>query len=265
MEDPRPLLQAVAVATVILALQPLAPACAYTETVLHNFSHGDGYYAQGNLIMDQNGNLFGTTVYGDLACGKNSGCGTVFRLAPDGTYTVLHAFSKPDGIFPYGGLVEDQSGNLYGTTSLYGKLGRRCCGTIFEVTQQGVYTVLHRFAGGVDGEYPYAGLIADQQGNLYGTTTLGGPSGYGTVFELSQGGVYSVLFSFSGGAKGGYVSASLVEDPAGNLYGPRSKAARRVATATLGVEPYSSSHLTAPRRCCTPFGAETMDAGQEGV
>jgi uncharacterized repeat protein (TIGR03803 family) len=219
MHDPRLLLQAAAVATIILALQPWTPARAYTETVLHSFSRGtDGDQAHGNLIMDQSGNLFGTTVYGGGACGKNSGCGTVFRLAPDGTETVLHAFSKPDGIFPYGGLVEDQSGNLYGTASEYGQLGRQCCGTIFEVTQQGVYTVLHHFAG-VDGENPYAGLIADQQGNLYGTTEGGGTGGDGTVFERSQAGVYTVLFSFPGGAKGSNVFAPVVEDPAGNLYG----------------------------------------------
>src|SRR5664279_5403051 len=146
---------------------------------------------------------------------------------------VLHNFNNngTDGTFPQAGLIVDGAGNLYGTTSEGGTY-ISCsggCGTVFELTPNGsggwTETVLHNFnSNGTDGANPYAGLIFDAAGNLYGTTTTGGTYYVGTVFELSpsQGGGWTekVLYSFNyNGTDGNYPQASLTIDAAGNLYG----------------------------------------------
>jgi uncharacterized repeat protein (TIGR03803 family) len=168
----------------------LNPDGTYTHGVLHNFA---GYPSDGtsphDLNADAAGNLYGaTTGGGGSACGAdNLGCGTVFKLTPnpDGTYSesMLYSFTGDrDGAGPAAGLLTDAAGNLYGTTSEGGG-SRACltgCGTVFTLTPNldGTYgeSVLHRFTGGSDGQTPYAGLIADAVGNLYGTTYAGGSS-----------------------------------------------------------------------------------------
>ncbi len=183
----------------------------YVEAVLYSFcSQGgsnctDGGYPYGaSLIEDASGNLYGTTSSGGVNSCDSPGCGTVFRLAPnnDGSYTesVLHSFDYTDGASPDAGLIEDSSGNLYGTTSNGGTgLSWECegCagGTVFELSPgDSGYTesVLYNFCseGGTqctDGAVPVAGLIQDASGNLYGTTEFGGLNGidWGTVFKLS--------------------------------------------------------------------------------
>jgi uncharacterized repeat protein (TIGR03803 family) len=132
------------------------------------------------------------------------------------TYHVLHSFTGGvDGGQPYAGLVRDATGNLYGTT-VYG--GASNYGTVFKVDTTGRETVLHSFTGGVDGAKPESSLVLDGFGNLYGTTTGGGASGYGTVFKLSKTGKETVLHSF-GGADGATPLAGLIRDSNGNLYG----------------------------------------------
>jgi uncharacterized repeat protein (TIGR03803 family) len=113
----------------------------------------------------------------------------VFVVNPTGKETVLHAFSGgTDGAFPYGGVVRDAAGNLYGTTSAGGNTG--CggggCGTVFKLDKQGNETVLYTFTGGTDGGTPYAGLIRDRAGILYGTAFIGGATGNGVVFKVSR-------------------------------------------------------------------------------
>ena len=179
-----------------------------TYTVLHNFTVTDGAYPYAGLIADSQGNLYGTTSYGGA-----SDVGVVFKLAPDGAYTILHSFT--DGGSPYAGLIADSQGNLYGTT-IYG--GVSGYGVVFKLAPDGAYTVLHNFTV-TDGVYPYAGLIADSQGNLYGTTVYGGVPFYGVVFKLAPDGAYTVLHNFTGGTEGGYPTASLLADSQGNLYG----------------------------------------------
>jgi len=129
----------------------------------------------------------------DDFCVINSGCGTVFKLAPDGEETVVFRFrGAGSGDYPVGGLIEDAAGNLYGTT-MYGgtkESNEFCgggCGTVFEVAPDGTETVLYRFTGQSDGGYPAAGLVADSEGNLYGTTQGGGnvQARYGTIFEVT--------------------------------------------------------------------------------
>jgi len=184
---------------------------SYVETVLYSFcSQGGsnctdgGYPYTAPLIEDAFGNFYGTTSSGGVNSCDTPGCGTVFKLAPngDGSYTesILHSFDYTDGASPNAGLIEDAAGNLYGTTSYGGTgLSWQCAGcssgTVFELSPSGnsyTETVLYNFCsqGGTqctDGAVPVAGVIQDASGNLYGTTEFGGVNGidWGTIFKLS--------------------------------------------------------------------------------
>src|SRR6266403_535209 len=191
---------------------PLAPA--QTLTVLHSFTgNPDGSMPYGSLVRDSSGNLYGTTTHGGT-----SGNGTVFKTTSTGTTTVLHSFAgNPDGANPYGGLVVDSSGNLYGTTVIGGTSNN---GTVFKTTSTGTTTLLHNFAGNPDGSRPYGGLVRDSSGNLYSTTSQGGSSNLGTVFKTTSTGTTTVLHNFAGNPDGSspYYDG-LVRDSSGNLYG----------------------------------------------
>jgi len=213
----------------------------WTETVLHSFGNGtDGGNPHAGLIFDAAGNLYGTTALGGIHGSCGYGCGTVFELSPrqGGGWreTVLHSFNNngSDGYHPRADLIFDAAGNLYGTTSKGGSYfcydGRSYgCGTVFELSprQGGGWreTVLHSFdKNELEGYYPYAGLIFDAAGNLYGTTNAGGvPHGAGAVFELSsrEGGGWTatVLHTFGNGTDGTRPESGLIFDAAGNLYG----------------------------------------------
>jgi len=209
------------------------PAGMWSETVLHSFQGKDGANPTGDLVIDKAGNLYGTTESGG---GHNSGL--VFKLAPDTNdewiETVLHDFQGTDGATPAGGLIFDRAGNLYGTTSSGGTHNN---GTVFKLSPDASgewsETVLHSFQGSPDGANPYAGLIFDRAGNVYGTTYNGGVlsfGGVGTVFKLSPepNGEWTetVLhifqttgppnFQTTGGSR---PQARLIFDRAGNLYG----------------------------------------------
>ncbi len=199
-----------------------------TLTVLHSFMFlgGDGNSPFAGLIADGSGNLYGTTLDGGASASMfQLGCGTVFKVTPGGTETVLHSFTggPSDGANPRAGLIADSSGNLYGTTEFGGASGPGCavgvgCGVVFKLSPGGTETVLHSFTGGSDGGGPAAGLIADSSGNLYGTTGGGGASNAGVVFKLSPGGTETVLYSFKGGSDGSGPSG-VITDSSGNLYG----------------------------------------------
>jgi len=187
------------------------------ETVLYSFTGtgGDGAGPYAGLVLDTQDNLYGTTQYG----GANA-WGTVFKVDTTGKETVLYSFTGTggDGAGPTAGLVRDAQGNLYGTT---GGGGANGWGTVFKVDTTGKETVLYSFTGtGGDGAYPYAGLVRDAQGNLYGTTPGGGAYEYGTVFKVDTTGTETVLYSFTGtGGDGTRPYAGLVRDAQGNLYG----------------------------------------------
>lgn len=196
-----------------------------TETVLHAFAGGcDGAYPHSGLVSDASGNMYGTTQTGGT-CNSEDGFGTVYKIAPDGTESVLYAFqNNGDGLIPSGGLALDSVGNLYGTASDGSTCGSFGCGVVFEVTPQGAETVLYAFQGGSDGAGPFGGVIRDNAGNLYGTTFTGGGTGCngfgcGTVFKLAPNGTESVLYAFQGGSDGEAPTTGVVEDSAGNFYG----------------------------------------------
>jgi uncharacterized repeat protein (TIGR03803 family) len=237
----------VAVSLIVAALV-VAPGAwaASTFKILHVFRRfSGGHNAMGTLVSDAAGNLYGTTFNGGFVsntafCGTTSeGCGVVFKLAPnpDGTWTehVLHTFkggSTTDGGFPLAGVILDAAGNLYGTTFAGGS---DASGTVFELmpNPDGTWTehVLYSFMGGGDGAVPFAGVILDAAGNLYGTTYSGGSStcmndwgpGCGVVFKLTHksDGTWTehVLHRFTGGKDGGSPFAGVILDAAGNLYG----------------------------------------------
>ncbi len=213
----------------------------WTESVLYGFQFegkNGSYPSGGSLIFDASGNLYGTLAFGGQeGCSPyGNGCygfGVVFELSPsgDGTWTqkVLHTFQGKDGESPTCTLVFDAAGNLYGTAFAGGDLSLCSgygCGVVFELTPDagGGWTehVLHKFTGGKDGGVPFAGLIFDAAGNLYGTTTKGGAHGYGVVFKLSpnsNGGWNETMLHSFIDAPGAYPWAGLIFDAAGNLYG----------------------------------------------
>jgi uncharacterized repeat protein (TIGR03803 family) len=185
-------------------------------TLPHSFaSNPDGSDPRGSLIGDPQGNGYGTTQYG----GSAGGYGTLFEQHADGQFSILYSFAgTPNGEDPEAPLIRDPAGNLYGTTVFGGTGGGY--GTVFKLDKTGNLTLLHSFSGTPDGEDPYAGLAADSAGNGYGTTKYGGAAGgYGTVFKIDRTGHFSLLHSFAGTPDGENPVASVVADPAGNIYG----------------------------------------------
>jgi uncharacterized repeat protein (TIGR03803 family) len=182
------------------------------ETVLYNFTGlDDGGYPQSNLILDSSGNLYGTARAGSGLAG------VVFKVDTSGNETVLYSFTGgDDGRNPLGGVVFDSAGNLYGTTDSGGFAN---AGVVFKLNPAGQETVLYNFRGGADGHSPIAGVILDSAGSLYGTTSAGGAADAGVVYMVSPAGQETVLYSFTGGADGGFPYAGVVRDSAGNLFG----------------------------------------------
>ncbi|MBV9571298.1 MAG: hypothetical protein JO056_08665 [Alphaproteobacteria bacterium] len=152
-----------------------------TFTTLHSFdAESDGASPYATPIQDKLGNLYGTAV-----AGGPGGGGTIYKLAPDGTFTVIHAFSNDlNGDFPQTSLVLVK-GKLYGTTDYYGDPS--CgCGTVFEAGMDGTLNVLHTFTGKPDGFYPFSGLTRGPNGYLYGDTELGGTGDQGTIYRIKR-------------------------------------------------------------------------------
>jgi uncharacterized repeat protein (TIGR03803 family) len=201
-----------------LPTRPSTPLSQWNYTPLHIFSGADGANPYGGeLIFDQAGNLYGTTFNGGTGSCVG-GCGVVFQLTPSGggwIETVLYNFNHSgDGTHPWAGVTLDPAGNLYGTTEYGGAYG---FGTIYQLTPSGsgwTESILYSFANGGDGANPYAGLVLDQAGNLYGATSTGGTGLGGTAFELepsSGSWTFNLLYSFSG------ASGQLSPGPLGNL------------------------------------------------
>ncbi len=202
-----------------------------TLTTLYSFcSHTncvDGVFPEAGLIEGSSGNFYGTTNEGGVNADCNGvGCGTVFRITPTGTLTVLYNFCSQsncvDGSRPWAGLLEASDGNFYGTAGAGGANGY---GTVFKITPAGQLTVLYSFCadgGCSDGAEPEAGLIQATDGNLYGTTYGGGAHQDGTVFKITMQGVLTTLYSFctQTNCSDGYFPAdALVQATDGEFYG----------------------------------------------
>jgi len=191
---------------------------AGTETLLHSFNPYNGDYdgswpLGGSLVRDSAGNLYGTTYIGGL-----NYRGTVFELDPNGIESILYDFGSTgagDGAYPSGTLVRDTAGNLYGVTMQGGAFEG---GTVFKLDANDNETIVHSFGGSGDGAPPGGALAMDRAGNLYGTTTGGGSSYFGTVFKLDPSGKETVLHTFVG-KQGNGPDWGVVRDSKGNLYG----------------------------------------------
>jgi uncharacterized repeat protein (TIGR03803 family) len=185
---------------------------AGVETILRSFTGGaDGGVPNGGLVIDKQGNLYGTTFSGGSAA-----LGTVFKVTSSGEFSTIYTF--PDlahGGHPNAALTL-ASGDLYGTTQYGGAANR---GTVFSLElASGTETILYSFSGMPDGAYPQAQLVF-HGGELYGTTTEGGLSNNGTIFRLTTAGAETILHNFGNSPDGSYPTAGVVLDKAGNLYG----------------------------------------------
>jgi len=239
---------------IVFRLTP-SPSGQWTESVLYAFQGGNDGVQPSGIVLDSAGNLYGSTLSGGgSGCKSNPylGCGTIFELSPseggNWTESVLYPFQgKRDGAYPNSGVILDSGGNLYGTAEFGGAYGlANCagsgpgCGVVFELSPNGqggwTYTSLHMFRGTVngnkDGARPFAGLVFDNAGRLYGTTAVGGVGtyGFGTVFRLTPGqnGKWSEeRYSFPAQSDGYFPAAGVTLDSSGNVYGTTSGGGQR--------------------------------------
>jgi uncharacterized repeat protein (TIGR03803 family) len=212
-------------------------------TRIYSFRAGnDGAKPQSFLIQDKAGNLYGTTY-----AGGGYGDGTVYRISAT-VETVLYHFGSHlhDGSAPEAGLAMDSAGNLYGTTMAGGASGH---GTVFMLIRatNGTYTekILHNFGAEPDGSAPVAGVTLDAYGNLYGTTSIGGTYGYGTVFELVKAGSWAekILHSFQNLTDGATPYAGLIAGPAGTLLGAATDGGQRGGGTVFQLTPSSGKWI----------------------
>jgi uncharacterized repeat protein (TIGR03803 family) len=243
-------------------------------TLLNN--GGDSLVVSGNIgftfsTPQEVGSTYAVTLQSHtpgIACSVGNGNGSVVSSdvasvsvsCAAGSETILYSFgSGPiDGANPQAALIMDSAGNLYGTTYGGGAMG---VGTVFKISAAGAESVLHSFAGGpTDGANPQAGVIIDSAGNLYGTTTLGGANGLGTVFKVSAAGTESVLYSFAGSpTDGGYPKAGVIIDSVGNLYGTTSTGGSMQDSGTLSNGIVFKVSATGAESVLYSFAGGTID------
>ncbi len=183
-----------------------------TFTTLHDFTgtEGDGSAPTAALVQGTDGSFYGVTQYG----GNNYG--TAYKITADGTFTLLHIFTNgADGGSPFAGLVQGTDGNFYGVTNNGGANG---FGTVFQMTPTGTVTTLHAFAGAADGSGPDGALVQGTDGSFYGVTNGGGANNFGTVYNITPAGQFTVLHTFTG-ADGASNQAALIQAADGNFYG----------------------------------------------
>jgi uncharacterized repeat protein (TIGR03803 family) len=225
-----------------------------SEQVTYSFTGKSGSDPRTNLVFGPSGKVYGMTTNGGTNgnpdCGRG-GCGLVFELTPRTTgkwlYQNLYTFEgTSDGSAPYGNIVFDAEGNLYGTTSVGGTYNQ---GTVFRLTPstsgQWTETILHSFSGtdiNGDGSMPRAGLTQDAKGKLYGTTYSGGTTNNGAVFEVSpdKDGSWSesIIYSFLGGNSDGAAPiAEVTFDSSGNLYGTTSDGGSKLMGVVFELTP----------------------------
>jgi len=226
-------------------------------TLLHSFcvtvcTDGEAPYA--GLILAGDGDFYGTT-----SGGGAFNNGSVFKITPSGTLTTVYSFCAQkncaDGFYPYAGVIQATDGKFYGTTS---GGGAHDWGTVFKLTPGGKLTTLYNFcsqSGCTDGEQGYAALIQGSDGNLYGSTALGGlySSSGGTIFQVTSGGAFTTLYSFC--AQGAFPlctdgeepQAALVQDTNGNFYGTTTYGGKDegvVFGLSMGLGPFVKTQPT---------------------
>jgi uncharacterized repeat protein (TIGR03803 family) len=184
-----------------------------TFTSLHLFAGGNNGGGPNGVVLARDGHLYGTTQSGGLA-----GNGTIFKITPEGTFVSLYSFPGPinDGTSPRAGLVQGTDGSFYGSTYSGGASNY---GTIFKIGADGTFTSLYSFTGSNTGTNPQVALVQGDDGSLYGTTPGGGTNNFGTVFKISTNGVFTSLYSFTGGRDSINPRAPLVKGNDGYLYG----------------------------------------------
>jgi len=198
----------------------ITPAGALTT--LHAFgASNDGAEPSANLILGSDGSFYGTT-----QTGGDFGGGTIYKITSSGVTTTFYSFGgvDNDAASPYAGLTQASDGNFYGTTTLGGANGE---GAVFKLTSAGAYSILYSFTAiasgkNTDGALPYAALVQGGDGNLYGTTSYGGASNFGTVYKITPSGTFTTLYSFTGAADGGHPRASLTKADGSTFYGTTS-------------------------------------------
>jgi uncharacterized repeat protein (TIGR03803 family) len=187
-------------------LTVLYPFCSFADCA-------DGEGASG-LVLASNGDFFGAT-----SSGGANGDGTIFKVTPAGTLTTLHSFDSTDGAQPLAGPIQAANGDFYGTTYIG---GANNSGTIYKITPGGALTTIYNFCpltNCPDGANPYDALVQGNDGNFYGTTYTGGANLFGTIFEITPGGVITVLHSFDQSSDGFETEAGLFQATNGILYG----------------------------------------------
>jgi uncharacterized repeat protein (TIGR03803 family) len=224
-------------------------------TTLHSFCPQpgciDGWSPQAGLVQGTDGNFYGTTALGGDSYAASGG--TIFKMTPAGDLATVYSFcseiSCTDGEDPEAGLVQGTDGNFYGTTVAGGATSH---GTVFRITPTGSLTTLHSFCpqpGCIDGWSPEAGLVQGTDGNLYGTTTFGGASTGGTIFEILPTGELSTLYSFCAQANcadGSFPAATLVQATNGSFYGTTYAGGRNLCDSSGCGTVFSLSTGLAP-------------------
>lgn len=212
------------------------------ESLCHTFTgNPDGAFPNGGLITNSAGSL----LYGTTQSGGSINAGSVFQLALpcSGADAVLYNFnSSVDGYSPQAGVVIGASGYLYGTTE-YG--GTQSNGTVFAIDPTNQFEVSPFPIALTDGANPYAGLVQDQNGNLYGEAIFGGANGFGTLFEVNTSGQFTTLYSFTNGSDGAYPFGTLVIDSSGNLYGTTNGGGANGLGTVFEYSPSTPGQVTA--------------------
>lgn len=252
---------------------PTPPATAPAAvTFLHVFGIDPTDAAQpgGLLLQASDGNFYGTSNAGGApGCSAPDGlaCGTLYKTTPSGETSVLYSFGRAvtDGWWPTGRVIQGKDGALYGMTYHGGAYG---FGTVFRITLDGVYTVLHSFGRSAeDGAVPMGGLVQASDGYFYGATTIGGTNqcaqipqtgrgNCGTIFKMSATGDTTILYSFGASPSDGVQpNGSLVQGADGNLYGTTANGGANTCTVTMDA---GDLHNCGTVFRMTPAGAVTI-------
>lgn len=232
-------------------------------TFLHQFRAdlGDGAWPNGPLVQASDGNFYGTTRSGGTQQCRPAdpvSCGVIFKVQPDGTESVFYNFGSVtnDGYTPGGPLIQAADGALYGVTSNGGEYGGG--GTVFKITLDGTYTLLHSFGGSADdGIVPVGGLIQATDGDFYGVTSSGGANhcvqvpqdggNCGTVFKMTPAGATTILYSFGASISDGVTPlASLVQANDGNFYGTTSNGGANACSLAFATNNCGTLFKTTP-------------------